>query len=175
VTDLDADLSAWCAREGDPMVGGLAMAVRALRDRVRGDWVPMLEAVAASRLLDEWSPSDAVLAMSSAAPLASSITERLSLAVSVVEPSVAASLLDEAVLAAGRPALPGGDDARRLVVVERLLLGVAARDDLVAVATGLDAETMSFLLAERALDADAVERVVAARASFDLAEVRHGG
>jgi hypothetical protein len=96
----------------------------------------------------------------------------MAMAVSVVEPSVAASLLDEAVLAAGRPALPGGDDARRLVVVERLLLGVAARDDLVAVATGLDAETMSFLLAERGLDADAVERVVAARASFDLAEVR---
>ncbi|MGB1610672.1 MAG: hypothetical protein ACPHGX_09760, partial [Ilumatobacteraceae bacterium] len=62
VADLDADLSAWCSREGDPMVGGLAMGVRALRDRVRGDWVPMLEAVAASRLLDAWSPSDAVLA-----------------------------------------------------------------------------------------------------------------
>ncbi len=171
VADLDADLSAWCSREGDPMVGGLAMGVRALRDRVRGDWVPMLEAVAASRLLDAWSPSDAVLAMSSAAPLAAPITERMAMAVSVVEPSVAVSLLDEAVLAAGRPALPGGGDARRLVVVERLLLRVAARHDLVAVATGLDAETMSFLLAERGLDAEAVERVVAARASFDLAEV----
>ena len=47
VARVDADLSVWCARVGDPMAGGLAMAVRSLRDRLRGDWVSMIDAVAA--------------------------------------------------------------------------------------------------------------------------------
>ncbi|MGA0312669.1 MAG: hypothetical protein ACO3N4_06315 [Ilumatobacteraceae bacterium] len=171
VARVDADLSVWCARVGDPMAGGLAMAVRSLRDRLRGDWVSMIDAVAASRLLDDWSPADAVLAMSAAAPEASSITDRLALAVTVAAPSLVVSLLDEAVAAANRPALLGGDDGRRLLVVDAMVRASAGREDVAVVAADLDADTVRFLMSERGLDAEAVERLIAARAAAEVSEV----
>jgi len=171
VARVDADLSVWCARVGDPMAGGLAMAVRSLRDRLRGDWVSTIDAVAASHLLDDWSPADAVLAMSSAAPLASSITDRMALAVTVAAPSLVVSLLDEAVAAANRPALLGGDDGRRLLVVDAMVRASAGREDVAVVAADLDADTVRFLMSERGLDAEAVERLIAARAAAEVSEV----
>ncbi|MGA0813455.1 MAG: hypothetical protein ACO3RE_07200, partial [Ilumatobacteraceae bacterium] len=171
VARVDADLSVWCARVGDPMAGGLAMAVRSLRDRLRGDWVSMIDAVAASHLLDDWSPADAVLAMSAAAPLASSITDRMALAVTVAAPSLVVSLLDEAVAAATRPALLGGDDGRRLLVVDAMVRASAGREDVAVVAADLDADTVRFLMSERGLDAEAVERLIAARAAAEVSEV----
>ena len=171
VARVDADLSVWCARVGDPMAGGLAMAVRSLRDRLRGDWVSMIDAVAASHLLDDWSPADAVLAMSAAAPEASSITDRLALAVTVAAPSLVVSLLDEAVAAANRPALLGGDDGRRLLVVDAMVRASAGREDVAVVAADLDADTVRFLMSERGLDAGAVERLIAARAAAEVSEV----
>lgn len=171
VARVDADLSVWCARVGDPMAGGLAMAVRSLRDRLRGDWVSMIDAVAASHLLDDWSPADAVLAMSAAAPEASSITDRLALAVTVAAPSLVVSLLDEAVAAANRPALLGGDDGRRLLVVDAMVRASAGREDVAVVAADLDADTVRFLMSERGLDAEAVERLIAARAAAEVSEV----
>ncbi len=171
VARVDADLSVWCARVGDPMAGGLAMAVRSLRDRLRGDWVSMIDAVAASHLLDDWSPADAVLAMSAAAPEASTITDRMALAVTVAAPSLVVSLLDEAVAAANRPALLGGDDGRRLLVVDAMVRASAGREDVAVVAADLDADTVRFLMSERGLDADAVERLIAARAAAEVSEV----
>ena len=171
VARVDADLSVWCARVGDPMAGGLAMAVRSLRDRLRGDWVSMIDAVAASHLLDDWSPADAVLAMSAAAPEASTITDRLALAVTVAAPSLVVSLLDEAVAAANRPALLGGDDGRRLLVVDAMVRASAGREDVAVVAAGLDADTVRFLMSERGLDAEAVERLIAARAAAEVSQV----
>ena len=171
VARVDADLSVWCARVGDPMAGGLAMAVRSLRDRLRGDWVSTIDAVAASHLLDDWSPADAVLAMSAAAPEASSITDRLALAVTVAAPSLVVSLLDEAVAAANRPALLGGDDGRRLLVVDAMVRASAGREDVAVVAADLDADTVRFLMSERGLDAEAVERLIAARAAAEVSEV----
>ena len=171
VARVDADLSVWCARVGDPMAGGLAMAVRSLRDRLRGDWVSTIDAVAASHLLDDWSPADAVLAMSAAAPEASSITDRLALAVTVAAPSLVVSLLDEAVAAANRPALLGGDDGRRLLVVDAMVRASAGREDVAVVAADLDADTVRFLMSERGLDAESVERLIAARAAAEVSEV----
>ena len=171
VARVDPDLSVWCARVGDPMAGGLAMAVRSLRDRLRGDWVSMIDAVAASHLLDDWSPADAVLAMSAAAPEASTITDRMALAVTVAAPSLVVSLLDEAVAAANRPALLGGDDGRRLLVVDAMVRASAGREDVAVVAAGLDADTVRFLMSERGLDAEAVERLIAARAAAEVSEV----
>jgi len=171
VARVDADLSVWCARVGDPMAGGLAMAVRSLRDRLRGDWVSMIDAVAASHLLDDWSPADAVLAMSAAAPEASTITDRMALAVTVAAPSLVVSLLDEAVAAANRPALLGGDDGRRLLVVDAMVRASAGREDVAVVAADLDADTVRFLMSERGLDAEAVERLIAARAAAEVSEV----
>ena len=171
VARVDADLSVWCARVGDPMAGGLAMAVRSLRDRLRGDWVSMIDAVAASHLLDDWSPADAVLAMSAAAPEASTITDRMALAVTVAAPSLVVSLLDEAVAAANRPALLGGDDGRRLLVVDAMVRASAGREDVAVVAADLDADTVRFLMSERGLDAGAVERLIAARAAAEVSEV----
>ena len=171
VARVDADLSVWCARVGDPMAGGLATAVRSLRDRLRGDWVSMIDAVAASHLLDDWSPADAVLAMSAAAPEASTITDRMALAVTVAAPSLVVSLLDEAVAAANRPALLGGDDGRRLLVVDAMVRASAGREDVAVVAADLDADTVRFLMSERGLDAGAVERLIAARAAAEVSEV----
>ena len=171
VARVDADLSVWCARVGDPMAGGLAMAVRSLRDRLRGDWVSMIDAVAASHLLDDWSPADAVLAMSAATPEASSITDRMALAVTVAAPSLVVSLLDESVAAANRPALLGGDDCRRLLVVDAMVRASAGREDVAVVAADLDADTVRFLMSERGLDAEAVERLIAARAAAEVSEV----
>ena len=171
VARVDADLSVWCARVGDPMAGGLAMAVRSLRDRLRGDWVSTIDAVAASHLLDDWSPADAVLAMSAAAPEASTITDRMALAVTVAAPSLVVSLLDEAVAAANRPALLGGDDGRRLLVVDAMVRASAGREDVAVVAADLDADTVRFLMSERGLDAEAVERSIAARAAAEVSEV----
>ena len=171
VARVDADLSVWCARVGDPMAGGLAMAVRSLRDRLRGDWVSTIDAVAASHLLDDWSPADAVLAMSAAAPEASTITDQMALAVTVAAPSLVVSLLDEAVAAANRPALLGGDDGRRLLVVDAMVRASAGREDVAVVAADLDADTVRFLMSERGLDAEAVERLIAARAAAEVSEV----
>ena len=70
---FEAEVSRWCARVGDPMAGGLTMAMRRLRSVIGSEWLPMIDAVLASRLLDDWSPADAVVAMVSAAPSARSI------------------------------------------------------------------------------------------------------
>jgi hypothetical protein len=95
----------------------------------------------------------------------------MALAVTVAAPSLVVSLLDEAVAAANRPALLGGDDGRRLLVVDAMVRASAGREDVAVVAADLDADTVRFLMSERGLDAEAVERLIAARAAAEVSEV----
>ena len=168
---FEAEVSRWCARVGDPMAGGLTMAMRRLRSVIGSEWLLMIDAVLASRLLDDWSPADAVVAMVSAAPSARSITDQVRAAVPALPPWVAAELVVEAAAAVGRPGLPGGDDGRRLVVLDRVLVAVADRDDLGDVVLGFDEDTVRLLMSERGLDVEAVERVIAARVVAEVSEV----